>query len=190
MTNLPHDVMDVERDAYSDVVVVMDGDTPGVVAVVQPLPCCSVVTHALARELSVRAEAGAAVVVVIAVVVVVADDDDARDVSAHSPQWIHGSLRRENRQIDDDIDCSARILSIDTASFSYESSLSYRLNAGCLTSKHMQEHSNPSANVLVDFAGFCVLRAAWKIPRSVETQAPLIVFLIGCRHGKTMTEWD
>ena len=109
-----------------------------VVARVAPLPCAEELhvglRNALEEDLPVALVAAAAV------------DDDARDVSCRTPQSLRDSLLHDNRQRNDDIDCRAKILLIDTACL-YEGSslcLSYRLTSGCVTtapSTHMQEHS-------------------------------------------------
>ena len=54
---------------------------------------------------------------------------------------IHGTLHHGSRQIVDRIDCTAKTLSIDTASFRIKR-LSYRQCSECLTDIHMQEHSS------------------------------------------------
>lgn len=133
---------DVDESWDAAVVVIDAAAAAAAVVGLAPLPFAKEeelhvgLRNALGRDSPVAVALTAAAVVVAAI-------DDARGVPCRTRQSLRDSLLHDNRQRNDDINCRARILSIDTACSNNRLLLSYRLNSGCVTapSTHMQEHS-------------------------------------------------
>ena len=105
---------DVDDSRHAAVVVIV-----AAVVKVVPLPFAEELhvglRNALEGDLPVAVALAAVVVAVVAAAAAVAAMDDARGVSCRTPQSLRDSLLHDNRRRNDDINCRARILLIDTA---------------------------------------------------------------------------